>query len=48
MDKEFEEKIRETARTVIQTFKIFIEELNKSDLPQGIKEQILKGISTQK
>lgn len=40
-EKEFEEEIRQEIKATIKTFEIFYEELQKSNLPDNIKKELL-------
>lgn len=40
-EKEFEEEIRQQIKATIKTFEIFYEELQKSNLPDNIKKELL-------
>lgn len=40
-EEEFEEEIRQQIKATIKTFEIFYEELQKSNLPDNIKKELL-------
>lgn len=41
-EKEIEDQIRQTVKLTIKTIEILLEELEKSSLPQEIKDYIIK------